>query len=73
MNGWEFLDEYKKLDASQKAEVVIIMLTTSLNPADKERAEKITEIRGFQTKPLTHEMLVEIVDRHFSGKINRTI
>ncbi len=35
MNGWEFLDEYNKLSDEQKASVIIIMLTTSLNPADR--------------------------------------
>ena len=66
MNGWEFLDEYCKLNVSQKAKVVIVMLTTSLNPADKERARKIKEITGFETKPITPEMLTRILATHFS-------
>src|SRR5258708_36657106 len=32
MDGWEFLDKYKELPKDQKAEIVLIMLTTSLNP-----------------------------------------
>jgi CheY-like chemotaxis protein len=66
MNGWEFLEEYSKLGVSQKARVIIMMLTTSLNPADKERAIKIQEITGFETKPLTEEMLTHILETHFS-------
>jgi CheY-like chemotaxis protein len=66
MNGWEFLEEYKKLKAEQKAQIVIIMLTTSLNPADKKRAEKIPEIDGFETKPLSAEMLERIFKKFFS-------
>jgi len=66
MNGWEFLEEYKKLNDGQKAEIIIIMLTTSLNPLDKKRAEQIPEISGFETKPLTPEMLKRIFDQFFS-------
>jgi CheY-like chemotaxis protein len=66
MNGWEFLEEYKKLNEEQKAQIVIIMLTTSLNPADQKKAEQIPEISGFETKPLTTEMLKKIFDRFFS-------
>ena len=67
MNGFEFLEEYHKLDERLKSKVVIIMLTTSLSPNDKARAmtyfyKQITE---FQNKPLTIKMLHEIVEKHF--------
>jgi CheY-like chemotaxis protein len=65
MNGWEFLEDYNKLSVEQKAEVIIIMLTTLLNPADKKRSEKIPGINGFETKPLTREKLIKILERHF--------
>jgi CheY-like chemotaxis protein len=69
MNGWEFLDEYKKLSDAQKAQIIIIMLTTSLNPADRKRSEKISEINGFEIKPLTPEKLTKIVERYFNTEI----
>jgi len=69
MNGWEFLEEYRKLNDEQKARVIIIMLTTSLNPADRKKALVIPEVDGFETKPLTHETLSEIIERHFPDKI----
>lgn len=65
MNGWEFLEQYCKMGVSQKARVVIMMLTTSLNPADLEKAKKIAEISGFETKPLTQEMLQGVLNTHF--------
>ncbi len=65
MNGWEFLNEYKKLDIHHKAKVVIIMLTTSLNPADEEKANTIPEINGFRSKPLDAKMLKEIIQEFF--------
>lgn len=66
MNGWEFLEQYKNLNPNQKARITIMMLTTSTNPDDEKRAKEIEEVIGYQTKPLTTEMLNEIVDTYFS-------
>jgi len=65
MNGWEFLEEYKHLDAKQKARVVIMILTTSANPDDIKKAKEIQEVTGFETKPLTEEMMKGILNQHF--------
>src|SRR5438105_4751671 len=51
MNGWEFVDEYRKLNRIQNP--VIIMLSTSLNPSDIEKSREIPEIKEFKTKPLS--------------------
>ena len=66
MNGWEFLDAYDKLPAEQKAKVVIVMLTTSSNPADIERARARGQLGGFMSKPLTSKMILDVIDQHFS-------
>jgi len=65
MNGWEFLEEYKKLSIAQKAKVVILILTTSANPDDVKRAKEIQDVTGFETKPLSEEMLANILQQHF--------
>jgi len=59
MTGWEFLEEYKKLDQAAKPPKVI-MLTTSLGAFDKKKAEENPIVSGFRQKPLTSEMLEEI-------------
>lgn len=64
MNGWEFIEEYKKSNFPEKS-ALIIMLTTSLNPVERERAEKIEIISDFVTKPLTVEYLQDIVKSYF--------
>lgn len=63
MDGWEFIEEYKTLDEAKKAKILMFMLTTSLNPNDISRAEKIVDINGFVRKPLTQKKLCEIVDQ----------
>jgi CheY-like chemotaxis protein len=67
MDGWEFLDKFKELkDRSDK--IIIIMLTTSLNPDDVIRAYKIPEVSGFENKPLTTEKIVGIVNKYFNNR-----
>lgn len=65
MNGWEFIEEYNKLEDNQKGGVVVVMLTTSLNLDDKDKADTINKIAGFMNKPLTEEMLLKEIKNHF--------
>lgn len=61
MNGWEFLEEYEKLDKELQSKMVVVMLTTSENPDDHAEAEKHTSLSDFKSKPLTTEMLEEVL------------
>ena len=72
MNGWEFMEIYKELRTDQKANVVVMMLTTSENPEDRKRAELYHEIIGFNSKPLTDEALAAIIEKHFLDTINES-
>lgn len=65
MNGWEFLEEYRKMN--KKSRIIVVMLTTSLFPEDKLRAGRIPEITGFENKPLTVGKLKNILEKHFSS------
>jgi CheY-like chemotaxis protein len=67
MNGWEFLAEYERLDASLKNSVVVVMLTTSDNPDDRAKASAMNVATDFQTKPLTREMLEDIMGKYLGG------
>jgi hypothetical protein len=42
------------------------MLSTSDNQKDFEKAKQLKEVNGYKIKPLTEEMLAEIVEQHFS-------
>jgi len=65
LTGWDFMDKYHRLDPVYKANIVVIMLTTSLNPADAERAKKDKEITSFLHKPLNPQILEELIAAHF--------
>jgi len=68
INGWEFLEEYRTLNRSRKKNIIVVMLTTSLNPDDEELAGTIAEITEFRHKPLSAEMLGEIMNRYFPAR-----
>ena len=53
MNGFEFLDAAHDRLGPGFAAMVVVMLTTSLNPTDRQRAEKYDVVKSFLTKPLT--------------------
>ena len=69
MDGWEFLERYRRLQPEQKAPVVMIMLTTSLNPDDEAKARAIPEISGFENKPLRIDRLRELLKNYFPDRI----
>jgi len=62
MNGWEFLEEYKKMPMQSQRSMIVVMLTTSENPDDHARASTNGILSAFKSKPLTIEMLEEAVD-----------
>jgi CheY-like chemotaxis protein len=65
MDGFEFLEEYEKLKELQKGNIILVMLTTSLNPEDKNKSDSISTINGFRNKPLTAEILQGVIDDYF--------
>ena len=59
MSGWQFAESYEKLPINVRKSKVVI-LSSSINPTDKERAERSSIISGFFSKPLTIESVQEI-------------
>jgi CheY-like chemotaxis protein len=61
MNGFEFIQEYKKIGIDNK-KTKIYMLSSSIDPTDVQRARDNQDITGFITKNLTEKTLSEISD-----------
>lgn len=70
MNGWEFLDEYEKLDDEMKGGIVIAMLTSSNNTDDVNMALKEYDLPEYIYKPLTLEKLQELFSKHFPEEMS---
>jgi CheY-like chemotaxis protein len=69
MDGWEFIEAYKNLNLENKEDILVVMLSSSFNPADRAKAESIQEISAFNQKPMSKEALLEIFDKAFPGLI----
>lgn len=62
MNGWEFLEAFNELDPEFTATIKVIMLTTSSNPKDREKANKSDIITNYINKPLSLDVLNEVLN-----------
>jgi CheY-like chemotaxis protein len=62
MNGWEFLEAFTMLSEEIKRYTRIVMLTTSMNPDDEERAATIPNVKAFRNKPISESLIHEIVE-----------
>ncbi len=63
LDGWQVVQRLEEIGIVQQN--VIVMLTSSIDPKDQQRALDSSAIHDFRTKPLTIEMLDEIIDYHF--------
>lgn len=60
MGGFEFLQEFDKLNIAGKDQIKIFMLSSSLDPTDIRRSANNKYITNFIYKPLTQKALDEI-------------
>ncbi len=60
MGGFEFLQEYDKLEIENKQSIKIFMLSSSLDPTDLKKSTNNKYITSFIHKPLTQKSLDDI-------------
>jgi CheY-like chemotaxis protein len=60
LNGWEFLEAYDKLGISERVDMY--MLSSSVYENDIEKAKTYKTVKGFISKPLSINKLVELFD-----------
>ncbi len=60
MDGFQFLDEFEKLNDTTKEKCNIVMLTSSINPQDVNKSKKYTNVKKYINKPLTQENLEKL-------------
>jgi CheY-like chemotaxis protein len=61
MDGWEFLDEYKKFPEWAHIKSKLFILSSSINHADIEKSKTYKIVNGFFSKPLTIDKLGIII------------
>ncbi len=63
MDGFEFLESFALLPERVRSACRVIMLSSSVNPADILKAQKSNFVRGFIAKPLCREKLQACLDQ----------
>lgn len=70
MDGYQFLEAYKKLNFKNKDSVVVAVLTTSFLHKDKIRVKEY-QVKEYVEKPITHEKMRRLMEEHFSIRIDK--
>jgi len=65
MDGWEFLNEYKKLNEIWQSKTIVIIFTIAFNPDNLSKAMSYPFVKGFKSKYLDKEGLDQILIEHF--------
>ena len=60
MNGWEFITAFEKIVGELPKKVSIIMVSSSLDKRDLERAESTNCIHGYVTKPIDKSKMTRL-------------
>ncbi len=60
MNGWEFLDEYKRLNIDPSGKSKIFIISSSVFSNDINKARSYPLVKDFISKPLNVEKIVEL-------------
>jgi CheY-like chemotaxis protein len=66
MNGFEFLKAYGELEFKDKEQILIILVTSSNNPSDIEKAKQFG-IKYYLTKPISAETIRGILTTEFEA------
>jgi len=62
MDGWEFLEEFVELKPKVGKEITIYMVSSSVDPADVDRAKAISDVSDYLIKPVGEDQLSKIIE-----------
>ena len=63
MDGWQFLEEFVKLNPKIGKKIVIYICSSSISPDDFNKAKEISAVTDYIIKPISKEMLAEILTK----------
>ena len=62
MDGFQFLEAYKNIEANLTKKIPIYMVSSSVDPEDIEKAKSYTAVVDYLSKPLKSDKLKEIIE-----------
>jgi len=66
MDGWEFIEAYSDTLKEEGRKKAIVMLSTTADKREYEMVDRNEFLNGIKSKPLTFEVLDEILDIYFN-------
>ncbi|AXP83043.1 Chemotaxis protein CheY [Mariniflexile rhizosphaerae] len=63
MNGWQFLEEYTKLNPTIGKNITIYICSSSISHDDITRAKAINEVSDYVIKPITKDKLIDLIKK----------
>ena len=60
MTGWQFMEILEQKEPAVSARLLVYILSSSVDPSDKERAKVNLQISDYIMKPLTHDTIISI-------------
>ena len=57
MDGWEFLEQYARLQPQLVKKAHVYMVSSSIDSRDRERAKKISLVSDYIVKPISRDQL----------------
>lgn len=67
LDGWQFLEQYTKIDKKIQKKISIYIYSSSISPHDIARAKTLNEVTDFIIKPISKEKLIDIVGKHLNS------
>ena len=63
MDGWEFMEEIKKIKSDIRKDIHIYIVSSSIALEDKNKSATFSNIRGYMPKPISVTELIAIVSK----------
>ncbi len=71
LDGWEFMERYNMLPEYKKTSTIYMLLSTMIKDSDAAYSKTIPHLSGFKYKPLSEEILNEIIEKHFVSVLEK--
>ena len=62
MDGWEFLESFKKIPPEDRSHITLYVVSSSVDPRDLEKTKEYQLIENYILKPITVGDLEDVLD-----------
>jgi CheY-like chemotaxis protein len=69
MDGFEFIEAFRRIDLPNKNSITIVVLTSSADPTDISRAKELG-VKYYFNKPLSKDEIKKMIGQEFSFPMN---